>query len=100
MTVEYSKTSPYYGTTTYRNFLDVRQHRRVPPQADDATYTIKEIHQYRPDLLAYDVYGDPSLWWVFIARNPNTLEDPVWDFKAGKKIFIPKKSTLEEALGL
>ena len=35
-----------------------------------------------------------------MARNPNAFEDPVWDFRAGKKFYIPKKDTVETALGI
>jgi prophage DNA circulation protein len=51
-------------------------------------------------LLAYDLYGDSALWWVFAMRNPNTIQDPVFDFLPGTTIFIPKKETIVAALGL
>jgi len=38
--------------------------------------------------------------WVFQARNPNAFEDPVWDFRAGVKFYIPKKDIVETALGI
>ena len=63
-------------------------------------YTVTGVYQYRPDLLAYDLYGDASLWWVFAARNPNTIQDPVFDFLPGAVIYIPKKETLVATLGL
>jgi hypothetical protein len=51
-------------------------------------------------LLAYDLYTNSGLWWVFKARNPNVLDDPIFDFKAGTKIYIPKKTTLVSNLGI
>ena len=57
-------------------------------------------YDLRPDLFAADLYGDAHLWWVFAARNPNTLYDPLWDFTAGTPIYLPKKSTLQVALGV
>ena len=54
----------------------------------------------RPDLLAYDLYGDVSLWWTFSVRNPNIIQDPVFDFVPGVEIFIPTKETVTAALGL
>jgi hypothetical protein len=36
---------------------------------------------------------------VFYQRNPNSLTAPPLDFVAGKKIFLPKLSTLQEILG-
>lgn len=96
----YSKYSPYKNTTLLDNkFLDTLVERPIPKLADDILFTITHIYQYRPDRLAYDLYKDPMLWWVFAVRNKNTLNDPVWDFKPGVKIFLPKLSTIEEVLG-
>jgi len=60
---------------------------------------INQTYQYRPDLLALDLYDNPSLWWVFYQRNPNTLAAPPLDFKAGVQIYLPKITTLRGVLG-
>ena len=57
-------------------------------------------YKNRPDLLAADLYGDAALWWVFAARNPNVLKDPLFDFRPGVTIYIPTKETLVADLGL
>jgi hypothetical protein len=49
--------------------------------------------------LAYDLYGTAGLWWVFAQRNPNTLPDPLGDFREGVQIYVPKIDTLKAALG-
>ena len=95
----YSKSSPYYKTASYGNFLDVMTYRTFPARADDVLYTIDAVYKNRPDLLAYDLYGDSRLWWVFAQRNPNTLKDPLFDFTTGTKIYIPKITTLRNVLG-
>ena len=100
MAVNYSKTSPYANTETFAFFLDVANIPAIPFDPSDIQYKIDDIYQYRPDLLSYDLYGDAGFWWVFSARNPNTLQDPVYDFLAGATIYIPKKDTLTAALGL
>ena len=51
-------------------------------------------------MLAFDLYGDSGLWWVFRARNPNAFEDPLLDFRAGVTIYIPTKDTLISDLGI
>jgi len=51
-------------------------------------------------LLAYDLYKEPKLWWVFMQRNLDTLQDPIYDFVAGTKIYIPKGDSLNKLLGL
>jgi alpha-L-fucosidase len=101
MIVEYSKSSPYYETGKFGGkFLDLLVYRDIEKQADDVSYTIDKIYEYRPDLLAFDLYGDSALWWVFRSRNPNVLDDPIFDFQAGVTVFIPKKTTLVDNLGI
>jgi len=74
--------------------------RQIPMQPSDIYWEITSVYEYRPDLLAFDLYGDSALWWVFRSRNPNVLDDPVFDFQAGVTIFIPKKTTLVTNLGI
>lgn len=99
MSVQYSKISPYALTSINGNFLDVMENRSIPKLPDDVQFKINATYKYRPDLLAHDLYGDAGYWWVFAARNPNRIKDPIFDFKPGVTIFLPKKSTLVSALG-
>jgi len=99
MAVTYSSTSPYYTTQYSQFFLDVMINRPIPKAADDLLFTINLTFQYRPDLLAHDLYGDSTLWWVFYQRNPNTLQKPPLDFSAGTSIYLPKLATLQSVLG-
>lgn len=98
----YPVTSPYYQSSIVNgNYLDVMIRRPFPKLASDVLYTLPKVYEFRPDLLAYDLYADARLWWVFAERNPNTLgNDPYFDFVAGIKIYIPKMDTLVQALGL
>jgi len=100
MTANYNNNSPYYLTPITENYLDILQIRPVSAEVDDFLYTIEAQYTYRPDLLAFDLYDDAGLWWVFIQRNLNVLQDPIFDFVPGKRIYIPKKSSLTTVLGL
>ncbi len=100
MSVSYSSSSPYYSTGKYGQFLDVMTPRPITKKADDVKYQIDRTYHLKPRILAYDLYGDPNLWWVFAARNPNTLKDPLFDFVTGTVIYLPAKSTLVSDLGL
>lgn len=95
----YDSTSPYFETGYNQFYLDVMVNRPIPKEDDDLTFTINNTYQYRPDLLAYDLYQTPTLWWVFYQRNPNTLQAPPLDFTVGKTIYLPKITTLKSALG-
>lgn len=99
MSVKYSNLSPWYTTPVIRNYLDVLSIRSVPAEPDDYLYTIEPQYTYRPDLLAYDLYGDKDLWWVFIQRNLDILQDPIFDFVPGTQIYLPKNTSLKEVLG-
>lgn len=99
--MSYPQTSPYYDTTIYKNqFLDIMVNRPIPKNPLDQYWEITQTYNLRPDLLAYDLYNDSRLWWVFAQRNPNTLKDPLFDFTAGVKIYIPQLTTLEQVLGI
>jgi hypothetical protein len=95
----YSTTSPYFNTGVTQFYLDLMVNRPVPRSSDDLLIIINSTYQYRPDLLAFDLYGDASLWWVFYQRNPNTLQAPPLDFKAGVNIYLPQESLLRTELG-
>lgn len=96
----YTAASPYFTTGYSQFFLDIMVDRPIPRQADDILFKINQTYQYRPDLLAFDLYGDGELWWVFYQRNPNTLTAPPWDFAPGVEIYLPQIDALRAALGL
>jgi len=96
----YSKSSPYSSTPQNRLYLELLDIRPVPAEPDDFLYTIESQYQHRPDLLAYDLYGNEKLWWVFAQRNMAIIKDPIYDFEIGNKIYLPKKTNLERFLGV
>jgi alpha-L-fucosidase len=95
----YNSTSPYFATPYAQFYLDIMVNRVIPKELDDQLFQINETYQYRPDMLAFDLYDLPDLWWVFYQRNPNTLTAPPWDFVAGQTIYLPKITTLQTVLG-
>jgi alpha-L-fucosidase len=96
----YTNSSPWFNTEITQNFLNILSIRPVSAEPDDFLYTIESQYNYRPDLLAFDLYGEPSLWWVFVQRNLDVLQDPIFDFTVGKQIYIPKNSSLRTVLGI
>lgn len=95
----YDATSPYYLTGLDQFYLDVMVNRPIPKVSDDQVWIVTQTYQYRPDLLAFDLYQNAGLWWVFYQRNPNTLTAPPLDFKAGIQIYLPRITTLKSVLG-
>ena len=100
MAAEYSRYSPYYETKTFGRFLDVLEYRSIPRSVSDIPYRLNSVYQYRPDLLANDLYGSSDLWWVFAARNPNVIRDPIFDFYTGQTIMVPDREVVKSTLGL
>jgi len=100
MLAKYSNTSPWYLTNITQDRLDVLTIRPVSAEPDDVLYTIDSKFAYRPDLLSYALYGTTGLWWVFIQRNLDVLQDPIFDFVPGTQIYIPKGNSLFSVLGL
>lgn len=98
----YPRTSPYNETSVVDGkFLDVMTFRPIPKNPSDTVVTITEVYENRPDLLAFDLYGDSRLWWVFAVRNQNRLgDDPYFNFTSGTKIYVPKLDALKAALGV
>jgi hypothetical protein len=96
----YSKTSPYFTTNATGSYLDLLSLRDIPAQSDDILFTVTQQYSNRPDLLAYDLYSDANLWWVFAVRNKSVIKDPVFDMIPGQKIYLPKLSTINSVLGL
>ena len=96
----YTSASAYFDTPLINGqYLGVMVDRTIPKLIDDLSMTINETYNLRPDLLAYDLYQDSSLWWVFAQRNPNQLQDPLGDFTTGTTIYLPQISTLKSVLG-
>lgn len=95
----YSPTSPYYlATTIDKKYLDVMINRPIPSDPTDTYWQITATYNLRPDLLAYDLYADSKLWWVFAQRNPNKITDPLFGFVSGISIYIPQLTTIKTAL--
>lgn len=97
----YNNTSPYYRTGINVNRqLETLNPRPISASVGDQILTINTTYEYRPDLLANDLYDNPKLWWVFAQRNPNIIHDPIWDMKQGVSIFLPEQERLFNDLGI
>ena len=96
----YAKTSPYSTTEIGKETLSILDKRLFAFDPDDILYEIDSFYARRPDLLAHDLYGSSKLWWVFMHRNMDTITDPIFAFAEGVQIRIPKKTTLQEYLGV
>lgn len=87
----YKRTSHLRQTPINRGYTDLY----VPPIQPDFNYTeefeITQKYVKRPDLLAYELYGESDFWWVFPLYNKNLIVDPINDFTLGKIILVPTR---------
>lgn len=96
----YSKSSPYFNTDQTKGYLDIANFKQIPALVNDVQWEVTPQYKFRPDLLAYDLYKDSNLWWVFASRNKDIIRDPVYDMIPGQKIFLPQTTTIKKVLGL
>jgi|TARA_B110000503_G_scaffold104241_1_gene155522 hypothetical protein len=92
---KYSNTSNYSSTGQNLKYLELYSPKlTINNLAKDVkNITIGNKYNRRPDLLAYDLYGNSRYWWVFVHYNRDILKDPINDFVAGTVISIPPKSS-------
>jgi hypothetical protein len=94
-------SSPWYNTEIINDrYLGILNIRSIPASDDDPLYVVQEQYTHRPDLLAFDMYGDFRLWWVFAQRNMDIIRDPVYDLEAGIEIYLPIAGNIKRYLGL
>ena len=89
----YRTDSVYRNTAIVNNeYLDILDVSNIDVE-NTATTSVKIDVKYdeKPDLLAYDLYGNSKLWWVFALFNQDKLKDPIIDFKAGMYILVPTR---------
>jgi hypothetical protein len=96
--IQYASTSFYYSTrqvtTQGVSYLSNWPGITIAPASTDTLISLPAKYNLRPDLLSYDLYGTSQLWWVFIVRNPDVLQDPIYDFITGAILFVPSQASL------
>lgn len=91
-------TSRYTETPVVDFYLDTWTPVPIPATSEDVEMELTPRYHERPDLLAYDLYGSPRLWWVFAIRNMDVLVDPIGDFKSGTLIYTPALTSVERLI--
>lgn len=83
---KYRSGSPYYLTPQTSWYLDNLVMKDFSSDPTDKFMVLSSKYENRPYNLSYDLYGTKDYWWLFMLLNPDTIKDPVYDFKAGLKI--------------
>ena len=91
MATVYKRDSNYSKTSMNRKYLNIYE----PPLTTDTlseettTYIVQPKFNKRPDLMAFELFGNARLWWVFAHYNRDKLKDPIMDFTSGTEIIAP-----------
>jgi|TARA_R110001592_G_scaffold273382_2_gene540288 hypothetical protein len=72
-------------------YTNVAQYPLIPLSGNDI-YAITEFGD-RLDNLAYQFYGDVSLWWIISTANPNKIPFDSLFIPIGTQIRIPQNTT-------
>ena len=102
MATEYRPDSNYRITPIVNNkYLDIYTSPIINTSDFETTNIIIENKfNNRPDLLAYNLYGNSKLWWVFAMRNPNIIKDPIFDLYTGQIIMVSSPQRIKTLLDL
>jgi phage tail protein X len=73
--------------TDGKRYLRSTIYPQIPETLDDIY--IETEYGDRVDVLAYQFYSDPSLWWIITTANPEKLRRDTYVCPAGLQIRIP-----------
>ena len=99
MVATYYPSSAYYLTPQNSYYLGFWRPPNIGENPTDEFLIVAPRYLHRPDLLSYDLYGSPRLWWVFALLNPDLIRDPIYDLVPGIELRIPAASNVQAFLG-
>lgn len=88
MASRYSQYSPY-AKVKQTWYLGYNLPAGMAPADSDTLYEIPPVYNEQPWRLAYELYGEERMYYLFALLNPNELADPIYDFKTGVTIRVP-----------
>jgi len=95
---DYYDPRSYLKDTGFKNFyLDTAKLPKIRKTKGDIVVVPPECEN-RIDLFSYQQYGSSRLWWIIVLANADLIRDPIWDFRSGLKLFVPRDTSLLEKL--
>lgn len=95
--MSYDSKSYLYNTNYNKFYLDVSKLDSLK-NARGAYVVVPPGCEHRIDLFSYSQYNSSRLWWVIALANADLIKDPIWDFKAGMTVIVPRDMALIEQL--
>lgn len=87
----YKRTSHLRSTPIVNGYTDLFVPSVEPDFNNADEFEITQQYHQRPDLLAYDLYGESRFWWLFVVYNKNQIVNPINDFTRGLTIWVPRR---------
>ena len=87
----YKRTSNLRATPIINGYTDIYRPALVPDFDRTKIVVLTQRFDRRPDLLAYELYGEAKFWWLFPLYNKNAILDPINDFVTGLSIYVPTR---------
>jgi len=81
------KNTPVKKDSLGKRYLKNVIYPSIPETLDDIY--VETEYGDRVDILAYQFYSDPSLWWIITTANPGKLRRDSYVCPAGLQIRIP-----------
>lgn len=78
-------------------YIETYEHLPVEKTATDVYHIVTLADVNRLDLIAYQYYGNPQMWWVI--AEASEITDP-FDIPIGTVVRIPQKTTLYKYTGV
>lgn len=73
-----------------KRFIQTFKLPEIRSRQTDLSYTVTPARAFRPDLIAYDFYDTPTLWWLIaIANGIMNPFDKDEGMYAGRVLIIP-----------
>jgi hypothetical protein len=88
----YKQTSHLSATPVVNGYTTMYNPSIRPNYSQTTVFTLTQKYNKRPDILAYERYGEAAYWWVFVVYNKNLILDPINDFTTGLTILVPNRN--------
>ena len=95
--MSYDSKSYLYNTNYNKFYLDVASLTSLKDATGDYV-VVPPSCEHRIDLFSYQQYNSSRLWWVIALANADIIKDPIWDFKSGLTLLVPRNTALIEQL--
>lgn len=95
---DYYDSRSFLRDTNFKNFyLDVANLPKIKKSKGEIVVVPTEC-EHRIDLFSFQQYGTSRLWWVIALANADIIRDPIWNFKSGLSLFVPRDASILEKL--